>query len=267
MTITVNEIDKILDKALSDYKLGKIKNKNIVFIGADGIGRRSRIEKWIEAHLGEVDPVYLRSAVLMKEKNGIWVKDTKNGTEQYGFADSDMERLLADRSICVCYNLNHQTSEQVRPFEKIFSDRTYCIPVTDKEYDLHILFLIIATAYTEGMGYNVTDIPSIKNCSDVYTVVPDIEEFRQYFCDEAKIIEDEIEDIEEKGKVEDFKKILSSPHFHFVFEKDELFAPYNFMMLFNLCITGSKSEVLSEIKTINAAGKKTFEMFKKIFED
>lgn len=42
--ITVNEIDKILDEALNDYKLGKIQCKNIVFIGDVGIGRSTRIK-------------------------------------------------------------------------------------------------------------------------------------------------------------------------------------------------------------------------------
>lgn len=110
--ITVNEIDKILDEALSDYKLGKIQYKNIVFIGDEGIGRGARIEKWMETHSDEVTPFYLTSAVLMKEENGIYVKDLKNGKPQYGFDSESMERLSAGGVICVCTNLNHYTSEQ-----------------------------------------------------------------------------------------------------------------------------------------------------------
>lgn len=258
--ITVNEIDKILDEALSDYKLGKIQYKNIVFIGDEGIGRGTRIEKWMATHSDEVTPFYLTSAVLMKEENGIYVKDLKNGKPQYGFDSESMERLSAGGAICVCTNLNHYTSEQqIQPFEEIFSERTYCDLVTKNKYDLDKLFLIIATAYPDNFGYNVTDISNIKKCSDVYTVHPSVDEFKEYFDNNIYA------DIDGESKIENFKKILSSPHFQFIFEKDEKFAPCNFIMLLGLCETGSADEVLSEVKSIGAAGKKTFEMFEKIF--
>ena len=247
--ITVNEIDKILDEALSDYKLGKIQYKNIVFIGDEGMA----------THSDKVTPFYLTSAVLMKEENGIYVKDLKNGKPQYGFDRVSMERLSADGAICVCKNLNHYTSEQIQPFEEIFSERTYCDLVTKNKYDLDKLFLIIATAYPDNFGYNVTDISNIKKCSDVYTVNPSVDEFKEYFDNNIYA------DIDGESKIENFKKILSSPHFQFIFEKDEKFAPCNFMMLFRWCETGRADEVLSEVKSIGAAGKKTFEMFEKIF--
>lgn len=174
--ITVNQIDKVLDEALSAYKLGKTQCKNIVFIGNDGIGRSSRIKKWMESHSDEVAPFYLTSAVLMKEENGIYVKDLKNGKPQYGFDSVSMERLLADGAICVCKNLNHYTSEQIQPFEEIFSERTYCDLVTKNKHDLHKLFLVIATAYPDDCGYNVADISNIKKCSDVYTVTSSVDE-------------------------------------------------------------------------------------------
>lgn len=257
--ITVNQIDKVLDEALSAYKLGKIQCKNIVFIGDEGIGRSSRIKIWMEAHSDEVAPFYLTSAVLMKNENGILVKDLKNGKPQYGFDSVAMKRLTADGAICVCKNLNHYTSEQIQPFEEIFSERTYCELVTNNKHDLHKLFLIIATAYPDNFGYNVADITNIKKYSDVYMVTPSVDEFKEYFNNNARA------DIDEKNKIENFNKILSSPHFQFIFEKDEKFAPCNFMMLFRWCETGSADEVLSEVKSIGAAGEKTFEMFEKIF--
>ena len=272
MEITVNEIDKVLDKALEDYKSGKVQNKNMIFIGHGGIGRSSRITKWFEIHSGEVAPYYLTPAVLVKEKDGVWVKDLKNGKLQYGFADSDMEGLLENGTICVCENLNYYTSEQVHPYEKIFSDRTYCIPVTGKEYDLHKLFLVIATAFPENFDYRVTDISNIKNCSDVYTVIPSIEEFKEYFITytntyaEDSSVSEEDYSVSEMEKLESFRKILSSPYFHFIFERDEKFSPYGFIMLFNICENGSKSEILSGIEHVGCAGKKSLEMFKKIVE-
>ena len=90
-------------------------------------------------------------------------------------------------------------------------------------------------------------------------VTPSVDEFKEYFNNNARA------DIDEKNKIENFNKILSSPHFQFIFEKDEKFAPCNFMMLFRWCETGSADEVLSEVKSIGAAGEKTFEMFEKIF--
>lgn len=259
MEITVNQIDTVLDEALSAYKLGKIQCKNIVFIGDDGIGRSSRIEKWMEAHSDEVAPFHLTSTVLMKEENGILVKDLKNGKPQYVFGSVDMERLSADGAICVCKNLNRDTSEQIQPFEEIFSERTYCDLVTKNKHDLHKLFLIIATADPDDCGYNVADISNIKKCSDVYTVTPSVDEFKEYFDNNIYA------DIDEESKIENFKKILSSPHFQFISEKNEKFSPCNFMMLFNWCETGNGDEVLSIIKSIGNSGVKTFEMFEKIF--
>ena len=43
------------------------------------------------------------------------------------------------------------------------------------------LFLIIATAYPDDFGYNVADISNIKKYSDVYTVTPSVDEFKEYF--------------------------------------------------------------------------------------
>lgn len=257
--ITVNQIDKVLDEALSAYKLGKKQCKNIVFIGNDGIGRSSRIKEWMDSHSDEVAPFYLTSLVLMKNENGILVKDLKNGKPQYGFDSVAMKRLTADGAICVCKNLNRYPSEQIQPYEEIFSDRTYCVPLTDNKQDLHKLFLIIATAYPDDFGYNVADISNIKKCSDVYTVTPSVDEFKEYFDNNVYA------DIDGESKIENFKKILSSPHFQFISEKKEKFSPCNFMRLFGECETGSADEILSNVKSEGMAGEKTFEMFEKIF--
>lgn len=72
--ISVNEIDKVLDEALSAYKNGEIRYTNIVFIGNAGIGRSSRIDMWLNKHLDEIAPHYLTPAVLMKEKTVYWSK-------------------------------------------------------------------------------------------------------------------------------------------------------------------------------------------------
>lgn len=261
MIITVNEIDKVLDEALSAYKNGEIQYKNIVFIGNAGIGRSSRIDMWINKHLDEIAPHYLTPAVLMKEKNGMLIKDTKNGKSQYGFADSDMNGLLADGAVCICKNLNTYVTEQIEPLNTIFSKRTYCIPITNKEYDLHKLFLVIATVYPDNFGYRITDISDILNCSDVYTVIPNATEFKEYFDNETNSY------IDEKDKIKAFDKILSSPYFNFILEKDEKFSPYTFMSLFDSCETGNKDEILSNIRSDNRIGAKTLEMFQQIFDE
>ena len=257
MIITVNEIDKILNNALTAYKSGSIQYKNIVFIGNAGIGRSSRIDNWINKHLDEIAPHYLTPAVLMKEKNGILIKDTKNGKAQYGFADSNINGLLADGAVCICKNLNTYVTEQIEPFSK----RTYCIPITNKEYDLHKLFLAIATVYPDNFGYRITDISNILTCSDVYTVIPSTTEFKEYFDNKTSSY------IDEKDKIEAFDKILSSPYFNFILEKDEKFSPCTFMSLFDFCETGNKDEILSNIRSDNRIGAKTLEMFQKIFDE
>lgn len=261
MIITVNEIDKILNNALTAYKSGSIQYKNIVFIGNAGIGRSSRIDNWINKHLDEIAPHYLTPAVLMKEKNGILIKDTKNGKAQYGFADSNINGLLADGAVCICKNLNTYVTEQIEPFNTIFSKRTYCIPITNKEYDLHKLFLAIATVYPDNFGYRITDISNILTCSDVYTVIPSTTEFKEYFDNKTSSY------IDEKDKIEAFDKILSSPYFNFILEKDEKFSPCTFMSLFDFCETGNKDEILSNIRSDNRIGAKTLEMFQKIFDE
>lgn len=259
--ISVNEIDKVLDEALSAYKNGEIQYTNIVFIGNAGIGRSSRIDMWINKHLDEIAPHYLTPAVLMKEKNGMLIKDTKNGKSQYGFADSDMNGLLADGAVCICKNLNHYTPKQIKPFDTIFSKRTYCNPATKKSYDLHNLFLAIATVYPDNYGYTVADISNIKSCSDTYFVIPVATKFKDYFCEKTSTY------IDEKDKIEAFDKILSSPHFNFILEKDEKFSPYTFMSLFESCETGNKDEILSNIRSDNRIGAKALEMFQQIFNE
>ena len=173
--ITVNQIDKVLDEALSAYKLGKTQCKNIIFIGNHGIGKSSRINRWMETHSGEVTPVYLTTAPLWKEENGILVKDLKNGKPQYVLGVPP-EGLLEDGAIGFCKNINYSSGECIQPIEQIFSDRTYCFPGMDNKQDLHKLFLIIATAYPDDCGYNVADISNIKKCSDVYTVTLSVDE-------------------------------------------------------------------------------------------
>lgn len=250
MEITVNEIDKVLDDALNDYKLGKIQFKNVIFVGNGGIGRSSRITKWLENHSDEVSPFYLAPTVVRKIK-------TENGEIKYEFIDSYIEGLTR-RTICICKNLNHYISEQIQPYNEIFTDRTYCIPTTNKKYDLHKLVLVVATAYPDDFGYNVADISGLKNRSDVYTVTPSVAEFKDYF-------NETVSSLNKKDKIENFNRILSSPYFGFIFEKGEIFSPCNFMMLFSYCKTGLEEEVLSEITSIGTAGKKTVEMFKKVF--
>ena len=69
-----------------------------------------------------------------------------------------------------------------------------------------------------------------------------------------------------KKQSEVFLKILTSDDFHFIFEKDEIFSPMNFIMLFDRCKRGNENDVLSVVPKIGCAGKRTFEMFKRIFD-
>ena len=96
---------------------------------------------------------------------------------------------------------------------------------------------------------------------DYNTVIPNTTEFKEYFDNEVSSY------IDEKDKIEAFDKILSSPHFSFILEKDEKFSPYTFMSLFDSCETGNKEEILSNIRSDNRIGAKTLEMFQQIFNE
>ena len=72
---------------------------------------------------------------------------------------------------------------------------------------------------------------------------------------------------DEKDEIEAFDKILSSPYFDFILEKDEKFSPYTFMNLFDFCETGNKDEILSNIRSDSRIGAKTLEMFQQIFDE
>lgn len=255
--ITVNEIEKILDEALSDYIAGKIQNKNIIFVGHPGVGDSSKIENWLKKHSDEVSPVEIIPLhIHMVEEEIEGLKLVKDGKEQYGFDDRSIEALSKESRVCFCRRLNYNTQEQVQPFYEIFANRTYYLPLTNTEHDLSKLFLVIATAYPDNYDYHVADISEFEKCSDTYMVVPEVNEFKEYFAEYSR----------DKKKSEVFLKILTSDDFHFIFEKDEIFSPMNFIMLFDRCETGNENDVLSVVPRIGCAGKRTFEMFKRIFD-
>ena len=267
--ITVNEIEKILDEALSDYIAGKIQNKNIIFVGHPGVGDSSKIANWFKKHSNEVSPCELTSCPMAEEENGVFKKLVKNGKVQYGFDDRSMEALTEEGRVCFCRRLNYNTQEQVQPFYEIFANRTYYLPLTDKEHDLSKLFLVIATAYPDNYDYHVADISEFEKCSDTYMVVPEVNEFKEYFRERCEKYMSHLEHAEAgkyKKQSEVFLKILTSDDFHFIFEKDEIFSPMNFIMLFDWCKRGNENDVLSVVPQIGCAGKRTFEMFKRIFD-
>lgn len=257
-SITINGIESVLDKALLDYKSGKYRNKNILFVGHAGIGRSSKIKEWCSKHADDLTLFNLTESVVCEEINGSYSAIVEGGHKIYGFSGWDMDQLVADGA-AFCANINYKEQEQIQPYFEIFEKRSYNDRVTNHEYDLSKLFLLIATAYPENFGYRTEDISEIEKCSDIYMVVPDVAEFKDFFT--QREISSIHENIEEEQKFRDFKAFLESDFFHFVFEKDEFFSPCTFMMLYNLCDTSSKGEVLS-----NLPGKTTLEMFKHIFE-
>ena len=48
MEITVNQIEKVLDQTLEELLSGKVKNKNVIFMGETGIGKTSVVEDWFK---------------------------------------------------------------------------------------------------------------------------------------------------------------------------------------------------------------------------
>lgn len=261
-TITLNEMKKVLDDALSDLKSGKIKNENLIFFGDDGIGRKSVIEEWFEKHASEIKYWDLRPTAFYEEVNGILREALKDGKPQYCFGDNIMEDLSKGDSVLFLPSINIYTSEQNQPFNEIFKNRTYHNPVSDIDHDLHKLGLVIATAFDEDTYNSIQLIPELKDCSTLYKVVPSVEEFKEYFDKRVKGFDDELPE-----KIEFFKKILSSPHFRFISEKGEHFSPVYFMMLFNMTEIVDKEKILSYVGHMGTCRDKTKAMFEKIFEE
>lgn len=251
--ITTNQIINVLDEALDDYKNNKTKFKNIILIGEAGCGKTLKINEWLNKHNKEIKPCFISEPVKHIEK----------GKETDYYPDLFFKSLNKENTVGIVKYFNYFALNQLDELYSIFKDRTYLNKVENKEVKLDKLGLIIAETTMEDSGYNVNDISKFKECSEVYVIRPNIEEFKEHFNSYVK------EDLDSKEKIDKFNKILSSPSFNFIFTNDEKFGPKQFEYLFELCDNDSDEEILKVLNsdkgyTIGGVKDKTIEMFKKI---
>lgn len=262
--ITVGQIKDILEQALNEYKSRNKAFRNIIFVGETGIGKNAVIEQWLQSRSGELKPRKINPSVLMKEEHCVLVKELKNGKIQYGFADSDMDKLSIDGSVLVFERLNWgKTDEQLQPLKSIFADRKY-ETITGNTYNLNKLFLTISTAYPNSGRYNVADITGFEQYSDVYYVEPNVQEFKEYF-------NQAYQNDEHSPILEAFNKILSSNKFRFIFDGDESFGPRTVKTMYSMaCSCESMSDFIEELNTSSnyyGAGALVKQMIKEICEE
>lgn len=261
--ITVGQIKNVLEQTLNEYKSGNKAFTNIIFVGETGIGKNSIIKQWLQSHSAELKPYQSAPGVIMKEEHGVLMKDFKNGKVQYGFADLDMEALSRNGTVYLCERLNYKTDEQLQPLKSIFADRKY-ETITGNIYDLSKLFLTVSTAYPNSGRSNVADITDLEQCSDVYYVEVNVQEFREYF-------NQAYQNDAQSSIFEAFNKILSSKKFHFIFDNDESFGPRTVETMYSMAYScESMSEFLEELECPSnyyGAGTSAKQMIKEICEE
>ena len=280
-TITLNEMKKILDDTLSDLKSKKIKNANLVFYGEKGIGRRSVISEWEQKHAEVITCDYLTMRDITEEIENGWGEEAVTERPTYGIPELDfdcsyyLEEDNEDDELVHSYivtNVNcarKDVAKKVKVFTEILKDRKYspsslsASPVNETKLDLHNVGLIIATAAIKGNPGTIAPIPEIEECSNVYNVFPSVEEFKAYFDEQTTTGKYKNED---KLKIEVFKKVLSSPRFKFISNKDGSFTPYKFILWFKYCDPGCKDEILSQLRSLSSDDPcdEVAEMFDKI---
>lgn len=268
MEITVNQIEKVLDQTLEELLSGKVKNKNVIFMGETGIGKTSVVEDWFKKNKDKIHSFEMDAAPFCEEKNGRLVKIVKDGKYVYGFDDKSVEKLNEDGTVLFCDDFSHRSSELIKPFESIIKNRNYTTPIFNNFYNLDKLGLVIITMLPDNSkDYYVSDISYLYESCDVYNVKVDVKEFKEFFIKEkTKRLKD---DEANKKVLEFFDKILSSTSFQFIYDDNECFSPRELDRLYYDVIDCDNNESIKEsiMSEIKNRGNKTQEMFKKILEE
>lgn len=266
-TITVNGIRKVLDEALEDYKKGKAKARNIIFVGQAAIGKRSVIQGWIDSHESEINLTYDcgPSVMLLPEGSPEYECYLKDRKRIYSYDSAYLEKLNETNGVWFCKRLNFgQTPETLKPYESIFSKRECTVPVINRKYDLSNLFLIIATALPEDKdGPALSDISALKSCSDLYGVEPDVNELREYF----QKVHDTHPNIINETVYEYFRQRLASENFHFSFDKSAIIGPLKIDWIFGeICGCKTVDEAMKRIREFIAhSSEKEKQLISEIF--
>lgn len=166
--ISVNQISSVIDKAIESLKSQNSKYINLLFVGEACIGKSDVINNWFENHQGYKE-YYLTCAPCGHfNENNIFVKDKdSNGKIIYGcVGNNEVDNLNNKNTIAIIDHINYHTPEQIKAFDSIIINRK-CLNDT---IELDNLNLVIAIAYPEIKGYNVTNIDYLKEYFDIYEV-------------------------------------------------------------------------------------------------
>ena len=289
MEITVNQIKKVLNQAIKDLSSGKIKNKNIIFIGETRVGINEAIDKCRAQDFPRVmgHEVYPESSTYYTFDDD-WHLVEKVNDEKNIFDDETLEKIKECVIVLFCYDLTRYTPELIKTFESIVKTRSCKTPLSNNFYDLSKLRLVIFTILPNNSKDNdrVSDVSYLKENCDVYNVKISVKEFWNYFWNEKvgelcvaflpyldskdKLNEDKFNEIYGKTlkKLYFFKKILFSPNFHLIYDNDELFTLNDIDELYekikNEDNKSIEEAIMSEIENY---GDKTKEIIKKIIEE
>ena len=186
-------------------------------------------------------------AVKERPAYGIPELDYAFGFDDIFHEDDENDEFVHAYTVTDVNHGRKDVAKKVKVHTEIFKDRKYTSSVSRKIFDLHNVGLIIATAAIKGNPGTIALIPEIEECSNVYNVFPSVEEFKAYFDEQTTIGKYKNED---KLKIEVFKKVLSSPRFKFISNKDGSFTPKRFIQWFEECKPGRNEEIMSQILSI-----------------
>lgn len=186
----VNQIEEILDKYLRDYLDGKCTHVNVMFVGHEGYGRSSVINRWIKKHETELNPLFnLYPGVLRTMENGILVDYFKDGKRQYVIPDDELELLQRENSVLFLQRINWGRDNQG---DEILYDMIKNRRVTTafgKEYDLGNLCMVIATAFPDdGLNKTFPLLDDMINYFDIYEVQPVFQDTAEFYYNQYKDI-------------------------------------------------------------------------------
>ena len=166
--ISINQISSVIDKTIERLKSQNSEYINLLFVGEACIGKSDAINNWFEDHQ-EYKKYYLTCAPCGHfNENNNFIKDKDlNGKIIYGcVGNNEVDRLNNKKTIAIIDHINYYIPEQIKAFESVIINRR---GVNDT-IKLDNLKLIIAIAYPEIKGYNVTNIDYLKEYFDIYEV-------------------------------------------------------------------------------------------------
>lgn len=273
-TITVAEIEKVLDEQYEAYKKGEFKTKNVMFMGESFIGKSAITQKWFEKY-DDINPYHAEiPTTFWEDYNGyLRRKHDENGNEVMVFSDNFYDKINRENSVIFFDKFNVSlTAEKMELYKPIIKDRIFNSYYNGQK-KIENTWLFIAECYPENGVNRTTEIPSdILESFEVYYVEPSVKEFMDYFiADKNELIKKLREDNEEEYALEcEFqiklaKHIFSNDEFKFMFEKDNYFTPGSVSMM--ISFSSNLEEFLEAMENSYDKDSKIYAMMSNILKD